>query len=296
MLTGRPINREDADPLYPVSAETIGVNFARKQGIEGTDKAALEKLRALSVAEIVDGGQENDGEGGPRIYSGPILDGKLVVETAESAYKAGRHLNVPLIIGSCSAEIGGNFVHSVTTKEELFSVFGKLEEDAKAAYDPEGNKELAEIVTLFNTDWVWAEPARFAARIFAANDAPAYIFHYGYVPANSREWMPFGAGHEAEIAYVFHNINARRGVAETTTTDEEVAHILNTYWANFAKTGNPNGEGLPLWPGYDTEKEEILDIQPDGQIVGKSDTRKQRLDVIEKATECRTRIQSRGGI
>ncbi len=90
--------------------------------------------------------------------------------------------------------------------------------------------------------------------------------------------------------------NARRGVAETTTTDEEVAHILNTYWANFAKTGNPNGEGLPLWPGYDTE-EEILDIQPDGQIVGKSDTRRaRRLDVIEKATECRTRIQSRGGI
>jgi para-nitrobenzyl esterase len=108
--------------------------------------------------------------------------------------------------------------------------------------------------------------------------------------------MPYGAGHGAEIAYVFHNINARRGDAETTTTDEEVAHILNTYWANFAKSGNPNGEGLPVWPGYNTEKEEILDIQPDGQIIGKSDPRKQRLDVIEKATECRTRIQSRGGI
>lgn len=296
VLTGRPINRENADPLYPVSAETIGVNFARKQGIEGTDKAALEKLRTLSVAEIVDGGQENDGEGGPRIYSGPILDGKLVVETAESAYKAGRQLSVPLIIGSCSAEIGGNFVNSANSKEELFGLFGKLEEDAEAAYDPEGNRELAEVVTLFNTDWVWAEPARFAARIFAANDTPAYIFHYGYVPANSREWMPFGAGHGAEIAYVFHNINARRGVAETTTTDEEVAHILNTYWVNFAKSGNPNGEGLPVWPSYNTEKEEILDIQSDGQIVGKSDTRKQRLDVIEKATECRTRIQSRGGI
>ena len=296
VLTGRPINRENADPLYPVSAETIGINFARKQGIEGTDKGALAKLRALSVAEIVDGGQENDGEGGPRIYSGPILDGKLVVESAESAYKAGRQLNVPLIIGSCSAEIGGNFVNSANSKEALFALFGKLEENAKAAYDPEGNKELAEIVTLFNTDWVWAEPARFAARIFAANNTPAYIFHFGYVPNNRREWMPYGAGHGAEIAYVFHNINARRGDAETTTTDEEVAHILNTYWANFAKSGNPNGEGLPVWPGYNTEKEEILDIQPDGQIIGKSDPRKQRLDVIEKATECRTRIQSRGGI
>ena len=296
VLTGRPINTENADPLYPVSAETIGVNFARKQGIAGTDADALAKLRALSVEEIVDGGQENDGEGGPRIYSGPILDGKLVVETAESAYKAGRHPSVPLITGSCSAEIGGNFVNSSSSKEELFSLFGELEDEAKAAYDPSGDKEFAEVQTLFNADWVWAEPARFAARIFAAGDTPAYIFHYGYVPANMRARMPYGAGHGAEIAYVFNNLNSRRGTVETTEVDEEVARILNTYWANFAKTGNPNGEGLPVWPNYDTAKEEILDIQADGNIVGKPDPRKSRLDVIEKASECRIRIQSRGGI
>jgi hypothetical protein len=47
-----------------VSAETIGVNFARRYGIEGVDAAALAKLRALSVAEIVDGGQETGGPGG----------------------------------------------------------------------------------------------------------------------------------------------------------------------------------------------------------------------------------------
>jgi para-nitrobenzyl esterase len=297
VLTGRPINRENADPLYPVSAETIGINFARKHGIAGTDADALAKLRALSVEQIVDGGQENDGEGGPRIYSGPILDGKLVVETAESAYKAGRYPNVPLITGSCSAEIGGNFVNSSSSKEELFSLFGELEEDAKAVYDPSGDKAFAEVQTLFNTDWVWAEPARFAARIFAARDVPAYIFHYGYVPAAMRERMPYGAGHGAEIAYVFNNLHSRRGTVETTAVDEEVARILNTYWANFAKTGNPNGEGLPLWPNYDTAKEEILDIQADGHIVGKPDPRKARLDVIEKASEFnRVRIQSRGGI
>jgi para-nitrobenzyl esterase len=250
------------------------------------------------VEEIVDGGQESDGEGGPRTYSGPILDGKLVVETAESAYKAGRQLNVPLIIGSCSAEIGGNFVNFAGTKEELFSLFGELGDDAKAAYDPEGNKEFDEVQILFNTDWVWAEPARFAARFFAAGDTPAYIFHYGYVPANMRERMRYGAGHGAEIPYVFNNLNSRRSAAETTTIDEEVARILNTYWANFAKTGNPNGAGLPVWPNYGTAKEEILDIQLDGNIVGKPDTRKQRLDVIEKASSGsnRVRIQSRGGI
>ena len=107
VLTGRPISKDNADRHYPVSAETIGVNFAKKHGIEGVDAAALAKLRALSVAEIVDGGQESAGPGGPPTYSGPILDGRLAVETAESAYEAGRQAKVPLIIGSNSADAAG---------------------------------------------------------------------------------------------------------------------------------------------------------------------------------------------
>lgn len=88
VLTGRPITQE-GDPFYPVSAETIGINFAKRYGIEGTDAAALDKLRSLTVAQIVDGGQETAGPGGPATYSGPILDGKLVTETAESALQGG---------------------------------------------------------------------------------------------------------------------------------------------------------------------------------------------------------------
>lgn len=71
VLTGRPINKENADGYYPVSAETIGVNFAKQYKIEGTDATALAKLRSLTVAQIIDGGQEN--VGGVPIYSGPIL-------------------------------------------------------------------------------------------------------------------------------------------------------------------------------------------------------------------------------
>src|SRR6185295_10974530 len=76
VLTGRPINKEGVDAYYPVSAETIGINFAKRYGIEGADAAALAKLRALTVAQIVDGGQESAGQGGPPTYSGPMLDGK----------------------------------------------------------------------------------------------------------------------------------------------------------------------------------------------------------------------------
>jgi para-nitrobenzyl esterase len=293
VLTGRPINKENASPYYPVSAETIGINFARKHGIEGTDAAALAKLRALKVEEIVDGGQETDGHGGPRIYSGPILDGKFVVETAESAYKAGRQAHIPLIIGNNSAEIGGVFVNASSSKEELFSLFGDLKNEAKAAYDPDGTKEFAEVQTRFNTDWVWGEPARMTARAFIDNGDPAYIFLFSYVPASMKERIRFGPGHGTDVSYVFNNLRAPDG--ETVADeDKEVARMMNTYWVNFAKTGDPNGEGLPLWPAYNTKNEDILDIQPDGKAVGKPDPRKARLDMIEKAFKFGDRIQSRG--
>ena len=296
VLTGRPIRTDDADPLYPVSAETIGVNFARRHGIAGTDAAALAELRALNVAEVVDGGEENDGQEGPRIYSGPILDGKLVVETAESAYEAGRQARVPLLIGANSAEVGGPFVSTGTSKDELFAPFGELEGEARAAYDPDGDKAFDEVVTKFNTDWVWAEPGRFAARAVVAHGEPAYVYHFDYVPASMRERMRYGAGHGSEISYVFGTLDARWGAPEATPEDHVLAQTMNAYWANFARTGDPNGEGLPPWPAYDTDKEAILDIGSDGKAVGKPDPRKTRLDVIEKAFTSRVAIQSRGGI
>ena len=283
VLTGRPIREEKADPFYPVSAETIGVNFARKHGIEGTDADALGKLRSLNVEKIVDGGQETDGPEGRPIYSGPILDGELVVETAESAYKAGRQANVPLIIGSNSAEVPAGFVNA-RSKEELLSLFGRLREEAQAAFDPDGATDFAEMLTMVNTDKVWAEPARLTARAFAAKGAPAYVYLFSYVSSPMRERMRFGAAHASEIPYVFNNLRGRNG-GTVDSKDKDVAKMMNTYWANFAKTGDPNHPDLPKWPSYNPSKDEILEIQRDGTAVGKPDSKKARLDVIEKAVE-----------
>ena len=283
VLTGRSIRKENSDPYYPVSAETIGRNFARKHGIEGVDATALEKLRSLSVEDIVDGGQETNEDGGLPIYSGPILDGKLVVETAQSAYEAGRPPHIPLIIGSNSAEVPGGFINA-NSKEQLLSMFGGYINEAIAAYDPTGITDFGKLLTMVTTDKVWAEPARFTANVFAENGTPAYIYLFSYVPLSQQERMPNGAPHGSEISYVFNKLSSRWGAEITTDKDREVARMMNTYWANFAKTGNPNGKDLPEWPLYNHQKNEILEFQLDGLTVGTPDPKKARLDVIEKVT------------
>ena len=103
-------------------------------------------------------------------YSGPILDGKLVGGDCPERIRGRQAGKVPLIIGSNSAEVPAGFVNA-SSKEELLSLFGSLRDQANAAYDPDGTTDFAEMLTMVNTDKVWAEPARFTARAFAAKGA-----------------------------------------------------------------------------------------------------------------------------
>ena len=284
VLTGRPMNRNGVDRNYPVSAESIGVNFARWKGIQGIDAAALARLRVLRAADVISGGQETAGQGGPPVYSGPILDGRLVKETAQSAYEAGRQMRVPLIIGSNSADFVG-FI-SADTKDALFAQFGERKADAIAAYDSSGTTDLRALLVMAGTDKVQAEPARFTDRVFTAARAPAYVYRFSYVPAALREQWRNGVPHGAEIPYVFNTLRAGRGPAPVAQ-DSAVARTVNTYWANFAKKGDPNGSGLPTWPRYDPAKNEILEIRPDGTPVGAVDPLKVRMDVTEHAAKAK---------
>jgi para-nitrobenzyl esterase len=282
VLTARPMRADGVDPNYPVSAETIGITFAKSMGIEGTDQAALASLRALTSEQVLRGAPPQVGAAPPQETT-PILDGKLITETAESAYKARRQPRVPLLLGSNSADTAGNRIRS-RTKEEFFARYGQWSADAKAAYDPDGTTELAAMVSRANDDFGQAEPARFAANAFAANGSPVYLYRFSYVPTARREQMRAGAPHGGEIAFVFGTLSAGRGAAPTPE-DQAVSRMAQSYWVNFARTGDPNGAGLPSWPRHDAKKDLIFDFRPDGSAGAGPDARKARLDVTQKATD-----------
>ena len=281
VLTARPMSKDGIDPNYPVSAETIGMNFAKSMGIEGVDQAALARLRALSADEVLHGASST-----PSYETTPILDGKLVTETAETAYKAHRQPRVPIMLGSNSADTAGNRIKA-TTKEQLFARFGQWSGQAKAAYDPDGSADVATLIAEANDDFGQAEPARFAASAFAANGSPAYLYRFSYVQAAMRERMRAGTPHGGEISFVFGTLGTGGfGPPLPPTPDDlKVSRMAQSYWVNFARSGNPNGAGLPPWPRYDPKKDSIFDFRSDGTAGAGPDPWKARIDVTQLATE-----------
>jgi para-nitrobenzyl esterase len=274
-LTGDRMLSQSA-PNRP-SLEEIGANFARYKGIEGTDAAALVKLRALSAEAVTDGLNMASGStrNGAPTYGGPILDGKIVVADPDAVYKAGKQAKVPLMIGANSADIGFSAARTI---DDVFAPFGARRAQAMQAYGATAASDPRAIGAAVGMDKGMVEPARFVAATFAAQGLPAYEYRFSYVADSMESQWKTGAPHATEIPYVFDTVGVKYGPA-LTAKDQQVARAANSYWVNFAKTGDPNGGGLPHWARYSAAGDQIMDFRADGVVASAPDLWKARLDV-----------------
>lgn len=93
------------------------------------------------------------------------------------------------------------------------------------------------------------------------NDPSAPVASFGFI---NRAGISLGAYHGSELQYLF---KMTRLPGPQTAAQRRLSDQMMQYWANFAKTGDPNGPGLVAWPPYDTTTHQVLSLKPEGSTV-----------------------------
>ena len=250
------------------SAHELGTEFAAAVGA-----TSLAELRKLPVDQLLNVGFRTQ----------LTIDGHVFPDQIASIYAAGKHNKVPVIVGSNADEMTSltNPATNPKTMEavtrllrpqmgESFDVFKKIyrvtddESAAKAFLDSAGDRAFA----VGMRQW---------ARLNDRAGIDSYLYFFTHVPPGMGSQY-LGAHHAAEIPYAFDNAiqSDRRPYGDV---DQKLADQIADYWTNFARTGNPNGDGLPEWPEYDVGDEQYLEL--DDSIEAKRDLLKERLDFLE---------------
>jgi para-nitrobenzyl esterase len=255
----------------PISAvEQSGAAFAQKLGVQGTDAAAAKALRALTWAELT----SNPAPIGSADQLLPMADGKMIKGSAADGFARGAEAHVPYLLGGNSDE--ASLTRRGLNAADRLAAIQQRREAFLAAYDPNHTGDADRIIARWITDTSISEPDRDLARLHAQHGNPTFVYHFSYTPAAQRA-TTLGLPHGGELPYVFDTPRA-------TPFDDEgkaVAAAANKYWAQFAKTGDPDSAGGALWPRFTAADEYVMEFPASGVPVAAKHFHKDRLDWVE---------------
>jgi len=245
------------------SAHDDGAAFVALLGVEATTAA---DLRAIPAEKILGAGDPSTFSGG-----GPIIDGKVIAETVMQTFDAGWQAQVPYLVGYNSAEFPSK---PENVDASLKRTLGATTADLPALVATYADKD--DMAARIVGDIIFGEPARHLAGIHSVGGQPTYLYRFD-VLSPSVQGRFKGMPHAQERQYVFNTLHTSPW--PTDANDQVQADFAIAYWVNFAKTGDPNGKGLPAWPRYATASDQLLDFTNAGPVA-KASPHKARWDAI----------------
>jgi para-nitrobenzyl esterase len=210
-------------------------------------------------------------------------------------YAAGSQSRVPLLAGWNADEIRAAVTlrpqkpTAQTFAEDARKRFGSHADAILKAYGAATDAEALEASAALGSDmfigyatWKWIEMH------LASAGTPVYRYSFdrkipvpaGHtangVPATAQD---IGARHAGEIEYVFGALDLSLPKVPWEPADRTLSETMTAYWANFARTGDPNGAGLPAWPRYIPDSRRVLHF--DVTIGDRADTFRPRYEAID---------------
>ncbi len=273
--------------------EQTGAAFGASVGA-----TSLAALRALPAQQLL----EATGKPGAPRFS-PLVDGYFLPRSPNEIFAAGQQAHIPLLVGWNSQEMGpqallGAGAPTVATySATVQKLYGEQAADIQRLYPAATDAAVEQAATDLASDrFIGYSTWKLADAQLQTGGQPVYRYLYarprpamtpemgnataglaGGVVRGTGQAMPAppakGAVHSAEIEYALGNL-ATNKVYTWTPDDYQVSKTMQGYFANFIKTGNPNGAGLPSWPAAS---------QQNGQLL--------RLDATTKAEPDQTRAR-----
>ncbi len=231
-------------------AEKDGVKWAQTKGA-----TSLQELRAKPAADLM---------GGARFA--PVVDGWFLPADTAAIFAQGKQNDVPMLTGltadegSASATYGKIKAEDFTKQaQQRFGAqadaFLKLYPANDQMQSGLAQKQSARDQGLVSM-YLWAEERA------KTNQAKAYTYYFTRgIPWP--EHPEFGAFHTGDLPYFFATLKHLDRPWEAI--DRKLSETASNYWVNFAKTGNPNGKGLPNWPAFDAAQQVTMEL---GEKIG----------------------------
>ena len=239
-------------PIPLADAEKNGLVFAGKVGA-----GSLADLRAISAATLLEDAAK---PGTPPMAT--TVDGYLLPEKPVAIFAQGKQAHVPLLVGWNSAEVPfqalmrGDAPSTENYTADLKKIYGDRALEALKAYPGTTEQEVIRSATDLASDrfivystWKWADlhsrtSGKPVYRYLFSRDRSVLVASSSTQPATGPKSA--GASHASEIEYALGNL-ASNNVFNWTPDDYKVSSTMESYFANFIKTGDPNGNSLPRW-------------------------------------------------
>jgi para-nitrobenzyl esterase len=234
------------------TGEDWGKKFADDLGITGGPDT-LERLRSIPADKVLAAWKQDR-----EVSFGAIVDGWVVPEQPAKIFAQGEQLKIPVLAGSNADEATVFGLVAPKTVDEYKTYLqrdtGRFADQEFAAYPAGSDAAIPEQFLKYHND-LFSYGAYSLARTTAHWGQNAYLYLFTYAEKGKRAKL--GAYHGEELYFLS---NSYPTDWEHDGDDERLGQAIRAYWVQFAKTGNPNLNGLPAWPAYEPRKDQYLEL------------------------------------